>query len=253
MKLENKIAIITGGGAGLGQAAAFILAQEGAKVVVVDINPKMGNETVDKISNKGKEALFIEEDVSSLMGAKRVVKRTINKFGRVDVLFNNVGIRDDAKVHDLSKDVWDRTLNVNLTSVYLMSHFVIRKMLETGGGVILNNASTYALIGVRNRPAYSASKGGIVSLTRQMALDYAESNIRINCICPGPIMTSGLQEYLDSHTKDSGAYMKNVLSKVPIGRFGKPEEIAKVVAFLLSDEASYITGVAIPVDGGQTI
>jgi NAD(P)-dependent dehydrogenase (short-subunit alcohol dehydrogenase family) len=215
-------------------------AKEGAKVVVAEIDSKEGKETVDLIKAAEGEAFFIQVDITRTDDAKKMIDSAIEKYGRLDVLFNNAGIELTGKVEDMSEANWDRLLGINLKGVFLCCKYAIPHMLRQGAGAIINTASIAGLFGLSNEGAYCASKGGIIALTKALAMDYAPSNIRVNCICPGPTATR--------LTPDRTA----IIEKIPMGRLGKPEEIAAAALFLASKESSFITGHALVVDGGFT-
>ena len=238
MRLKNKVALITGAGRGIGQATAVRFAMEGAKVVVVDIDSKEGEETVEMIKSAGGATVFVQADVSKAVDAEKMVKVAVEKFGKLDILFNNAGIELSGRVEDMPESDWDRVININLKGMFLGSKYAVPQMLKQGGGVIICTASTAGLFGLGREAAYCASKGGVIALTRAMAMDYAAENIRVNCICPGPIGTR--------LTKP----LQSTIKKVALGRIGKPEEIANAALFLASDESSFVTGSALMVDGG---
>lgn len=240
LRLKGKVALITGAGRGIGRATAILFARNGAKVVVADIDSKEGEETVDLIKAAGGEATFVKVDVSKATDAERVVKATIEKYGKLDILFNNAGIELESRVEDMSESDWDRLININLKGMFLCSKYAIPQMLKQGGGVIINTASTAGFQGLGHEAAYCASKGGVIALTKAMAVDYAADNIRVNCICPGPIATRLTPP------------RQSTIKKIPLGRIGKPEEIANVALFLASEESSFVTGHALVADGGMT-
>jgi meso-butanediol dehydrogenase/(S,S)-butanediol dehydrogenase/diacetyl reductase len=239
LRLKDKVALITGAGRGIGQAAGVRFANEGAKVVVVDIDSKEGMETVEMIESAGGEAFFVHADVSKAADAEKMVKVAVEKFGRLDILFNNAGIELVGRVDEMPENDWDRLIAINLKGVFLGSKYAVPQMLKQGGGVIINTASAAGLFGLGGEPAYCASKGGVIALTRAMAMDYADKNIRVNCICPGPTATR--------LTKP----LQSTIKKVALGRIAKPEEIANVALFLASDESSFVTGHPLIVDGGS--
>lgn len=247
MRLKNKVAIITGAGGGIGRATALLFAEEGAKIVVADCVFEAGNQTVSLIKENKGEATFVEIDVTKASDAERMVRRTLDEYGKLDILFNNAGTGGAfAPVIDYPEDDWDRVISVNLKGVFLCSKYSLRAMLEAGKGVIINNASAAGLVGVRLIAGYSASKGGVVQLTKTMALEYASKNIRVNCICPGLVNTPllfGIGEEA----------IRNLSKKAqPLGRLCEPEEIARAALYLASDESSFVTGAVLVVDGGWT-
>lgn len=243
LRFKGKVVLITGAGSGIGRATARLFAQEGAKVVVADVDPEGGKETVNIIEKEGGEAAFVGVDVTKLADVKRMVEFILDKYGRINVLFNNVGIELYGKyrLEDTSEEDWDKLLGVNLKGVFLCSKYVIPEMIKQGGGVIINNASIDGLHAFPSpNTSYCASKGGLVLLSKAMAKIYAPHNIRVNCICPGPVAT-GMTKPTDK-----------MLNQIPIHRIGKPEEIANVVLFLASNESSFMVGSTVVVDGGQT-
>jgi NAD(P)-dependent dehydrogenase (short-subunit alcohol dehydrogenase family) len=249
MRLQGKVAIITGAGSGIGRATALLFAREGARVVVADYAAEGGEETVRLIKEAGGEATFVKVDVSKAADAQKMVQAAIDSYGKLDILYNNAGIEGPwAPTEDVAEEDWDRVLSINLKGVFLGSKYAIPEMLKQGGGVIINTASVAGLIAVTNMPAYCASKGGVVLLTKAMALENAAKRIRINCICPGAIRTPMFGRL----TLDKVATEKAFCDGHPIGRCGTPEEIAYPALYLASDESSFITGTALVVDGGWT-
>jgi len=243
MRLENKVALITGAGSGIGRAAALLFAKEGAAAAIVDITSKGGTETVEMIKGIDRDAIFVYADVSKALDVEKSIKSVVEKYGKLDILFNNAGVAQDCSVVEMSEDEWDRVINVNLKSVFLCSKYAIPHMIKQGEGIIINTASTLGLIAEPNCGAYCASKGGVIALTRALAVEYAPYNIRVNCICPGPTATPMIlkepQQQVD-------------VSYVPLKRLGKPEEIAHAALFLASEESAYVTGSVLIVDGGTT-
>ena len=247
MRISDKVAIITGAASGIGRATAILFAREGGKVVVADKNEVGGNETVDLIRSDGGQAIFDYVNVTSATDIQGMVKTTINTYGKLNILVNNAGIAIRLPVVDLSEEDWDRNIDVNLKSIYLSSKYAIPRMIENGGGSIVNIASIYGIVGGRIRAAYAASKGGVVNLTRSMALDYALHKIRVNCVCPGFVNTPLLKNIL----KNKEEYQA-LADLHPMGRLGDMLEIALGVLYLASDESSFVTGIALPIDGGYT-
>ena len=250
---EGKVVIITGGALGIGQATAWEFAKEGAKVVIADVNQEAGDATVSEIERLGGEGLMLEADVMDSADCRRVVETTVGRFGGVDILFNNVGIQPPSSytnVEDTSEEMWDRIIGVNLKSCFLMSKYSIPEMRKRGGGVIINTASVQGLQSQPLVPPYAASKGGILSLTRQMSLDYAKDNIRVLAVCPGSIDTPMLRAAAGVVGGDPDEVVGQWGAAHPIGRVGTGQDIANAVLFLASDKASFMTGENVNVDGG---
>jgi NAD(P)-dependent dehydrogenase (short-subunit alcohol dehydrogenase family) len=254
MRLVNKVALITGAGNGIGRATAQLFAQEGAKVVVQDVNAEMAQETVQLIRKAGGEAVSIGGDVASSADAEAMVNKAVDTYGRLDVLFNNAGVWHGGTILDISEEDWDRTLEVNVKGMYLVSRYAVQRMMRQQGGSIINAASVAALRGSPMSAAYNASKGAVLLLTKCMALDFGRYGIRVNCTCPGVIETQMADQLLtyrslgDDDRKQ--ALLETYEERHAVGRFGQPEEVAKVVLFLASDESSFVSGAAWPVDGG---
>jgi NAD(P)-dependent dehydrogenase (short-subunit alcohol dehydrogenase family) len=252
MKLQDKVALITGGNSGIGRATAMLFAQEGARVIIAARNEARGKETVADIAQAGGQVLFVPCDVRKAVDCQRVVAGTVGAFGRLDILFNNAGIiYPDRTVLDTTEEEWDNTMAVNVRGVYLMSKYAIPHMAASGGGVIINTASVLGLVGGGGVAAYCASKGAVVLLTKAMALDHAPQHIRVNCICPGSVDTP----MLDGEIEALGGVEKArpvFVAKHPLNRISTPEEIARAALFLASDDASFVTGISLSVDGGRT-
>ncbi len=250
MRLQDKVALITGGGSGIGRETSLLCAQEGAAIVVVDINDEAGQETVEMIKTQGGQASYTRADVSKAADSEAMIAHTEETFGKLNVLFNNAGIShakdDDAVATD--EDVWDITMAINLKGVFLGCKYGIPALRRAGGGSIINTASFVALLGAATpQIAYTASKGGVLSMTRELAVIHARENIRINALCPGPLHTELLMKYLDTDEKK-----QRRLVHIPMGRFGQAKEIAQAVLYLASDESSFVTGSSFTVDGGIT-
>ena len=242
---KNKVAIVTGGSSGIGKATALAFAKKGAKVAVVDWIEN--NETVNLIKELGSEAIFIKCDVSKTADVKAMVEKTIAAFGRLDYAFNNAGIEGtSAPTKDCTEENWDKTIGINLKGIWLCMKYEIPEILKQGKGAIVNCSSVAGLIGFSGLPAYVASKHGVIGLTKTAALEYATLGIRVNVVCPGVIQTPMIDR-LTGKTKEGIAQFKGL---EPLGRFGLPEEIANPVVWLCSDEASFVTGHAMAVDGG---
>jgi NAD(P)-dependent dehydrogenase (short-subunit alcohol dehydrogenase family) len=250
MRLKNKVALITGAGSGIGRESALLFAQEGARVVAVDLNEKAGQDTVRDITAKGNTAVFVRADVSKAADCENMIRTAEKTYGALHVLFNNAGImdsRDDDAVKT-EETVWDLTMNVNLKSVFLGCKYGIPALRRSGGGSIINTASIVALVGsAAPQLAYTASKGGILAMSKELAAIHARENIRVNALCPGPLRTELLMKFLDTDKKK-----QRRLVHIPMGRFGESGEIAKAALFLASDDSGYVTGSTFVVDGGLT-
>ena len=244
--LKDKVALVTGGGSGIGRAVALVWAREGAKVVVSDISAKQGEETAEMVRAKGGQALFVETDVGNPADAKTLVERAVSHFGRLDVACNNAGIGGpSAPVAQYPLEGWAQVININLNGVFYGMQQQIAAMLKTGGGSIINMASILGAVGSATNSAYTAAKHGVVGLTQAAAIEYGAQGIRINAVAPGFIHTPMLTGL------EANAEAKAMLIKAhPIGRLGQPEEVAELVAWLASDRALFVTGAYLPVDGG---
>ena len=251
MKLLNKVAIITGGAKGVGKGCALVFAQEGAKVVIVDIDEKSGEETAKEITEKNGIAKFIKTDLKSSGDVQSMISNVIATFGQIDVMFNNAGYHISKNVEVTSEDEWDYIINTNLRSVFLCCKYSIPHLRKTQG-CIINMSSMVGLIGQSNAGAYSATKGGIVAMTKGMALDFAKDNIRVNCICPGWVHTPLVEDWFGQQPDPEKA-RAYIYSVHPLNRIASSEEIGTAAAFLASSEASFITGVALPVDGAVSL
>ena len=249
MKLEGKVALITGGSLGLGKATAHLFAQEGANVVITGRTEKTLVEKVRKAKEAGHEISHIVSDVSIESDCREAVDFTLDKYGKIDILFNNAGILGVGRTHETEIDYWDKIFAINVRGTYLMSKFTIPHMLENGGGCIVNNSSILGLKALPGVAAYNSTKGAITQLTRSMALDYAKDGIRVNAICPGTIETPMVEGLLDS-MPDRDAAEDMFKSFHPMGRFGTAEEIAHAVLFLCDDNVQFMTGTMLSVDGG---
>lgn len=248
-KLTGKKAIITGGASGIGRAAAVMLSEAGAAVSIVDLDEAGAEEVVCQIVEAGGQAMFVRGDVSRAEDCQNAVEETVRTWGGVDILFNNAGIIRRASVTELSEEEWDHVMAVNVKSMFLMSKYVIPLMEKEGGGAIVNNASGWGMTGGARAAVYCASKGAVVNLTRAMAVDHGSKNIRVNCIAPGDTDTAMLR----NEARQLGELEENFLidsARRPLGRIGRPVEIAAAVLYLASEEASFITGAILAVDGG---
>ena len=251
MRLENKVALITGGGSGIGRETSLLFAAEGAHVVVVDVNDAAGHETADQINTADTDrAVYVHADVSVAEDCRNMVRAAEETFGRLNVLFNNAGIMDDRDGDAVSteEDVWDRTMAINLKGVFFGCKYGIPALRRAGGGSIINTASFVALMGAATpQIAYTASKGGVLALSRELAVVHAREAIRVNALCPGPLHTELLMKFLDTEEKK-----QRRLVHIPMGRFGLAVEMARAALFLASEESSYLTGTEFKVDGGIT-
>jgi NAD(P)-dependent dehydrogenase (short-subunit alcohol dehydrogenase family) len=244
--LKDKVALVTGAASGIGRAGALAFAKAGAKVVASDIDEAGGAETVKMITDMGGEAMFVKCDVSDQAHVKALFAALMDKYGRLDCAFNNAGIEGaPAPCLECTEENWDKTIAINLTGVFYCCKEEVRIMLEQGGGAIVNTASVAGLVGFGGIPAYTASKHGVNGLTKVIALDYAKENIRANSVCPGVIDTP----MIDRFTGGDAEAKAGMEAMEPVGRLGKPEEVADAVVYLCSDEASFVTGINMPVDG----
>lgn len=253
MRLADRIAIVTGGASGIGLASARRLLEEGARVTIVDIDSSAGERAVAELTALGlSQVESVPTDVSKGDDVHRMVDGVVARHGRIDILFNNAGFFEPGQVHEVEEADWDRAMAVNLRSVYLCSHDVVPVMLAQGKGAIVNNASIAGIVGDTDAAAYCASKGGIALLTRSMALDYAQRGIRVNAICCAEIDTPLFEREAAQHGMSVEDFRTVLNEAHPIGRIGRPDEVGAVVAFLASDDSSFMTGVLLPVDGGYS-
>ena len=247
--LENKVALVTGAGSGIGRASSLILAREGAKMVVSDIDASGAEETLSLIKERGGDGVFVHADVSKSNDVQELISRAVSTYGRLDCAYNNAGIEGymSGRLHEYPEETWDRLVDINIKGVWLCLKYEIPLMLEQGGGAIVNTASVAGLVGARRLSAYIASKHAVVGLTKAAALEYAQDGIRVNAVCPGIIDTPMMDRLIAGRETDEDMHTRQ-----PIGRLGTPTEVAETVAWLCSDAASLVTGIAIAVDGGQT-
>jgi len=248
-KLAGKGALITGAASGIGRAAALLFAREGAAVSVADQDEAGGRAVVQEILDDGGQAIFVGCDVTLAAHCQRAVQQTLASLGRLDILFNNAGIIKRATVLDTTEAEWEQVMAVNVKSIFLLCKFAVPVMAQAGGGVIINTASGWGLVGGRNAVAYCASKGAVVNMTRAMALDHGEQNIRVNCICPGDTDTPMLRAEAQQLAVPSDRFLAEAAQR-PLGRIGRPEDIAQAALYLASDAAAFVTGTALVVDGG---
>jgi len=251
MRLKDKVAIVTGGAMGIGQGIAQVFAREGAKVVIADINRDEGERTVAQITEAGGEATFVPVDVADETQVKAMVEAAVNSYKAIHVLVNNAGIGVYKSVLDTSSEEWDRCLGVNLKGAFLCSKYVIPHMRRAGGGAIVNIASVHAVATVASTAPYAASKGGLVALTKNMAIDYAKDNIRVNAICPGWVYTPLIKGIFES-SGDPEGMRRRITERQLLGRLGTPEDIGYAALYLACQESSFVTGTCLFVDGGLT-
>jgi meso-butanediol dehydrogenase/(S,S)-butanediol dehydrogenase/diacetyl reductase len=252
MKLSERVAIVTGGGSGIGQATAHLFAEEGATVVVVDWHKDAGEATARAIRDSGLKADFCYADVSKPADVEAMVATTVDKHGRLDILFNNAAVQILSKLVETTEDAWDRIHSVNLKGVFLCCKYAVPKIIASGGGSIINMASVLGFVGDPDLAAYCAAKGGVIALTKAASLTYGPEGVRVNCICPGDVETPLLRDYFDKDP-DPQKLRNEISSKYALRRVAAPKEIAKVAVFLASGDSSFITGGMLVVDGGLTI
>jgi NAD(P)-dependent dehydrogenase (short-subunit alcohol dehydrogenase family) len=245
--LVGKVALVTGGSSGIGRASALAFAREGAKVVVADMQVKGGEETVRMIKDRGREAIFVKADVSKASDVEKLISTAVRTYSRLDCAHNNAGIEGvSASTMDCTEENWNRVIDINLKGVWLCMKYEIPQMLKQEGGAIVNTSSVAALVGFRDMPAYCASKGGIIQLTRTAALEFAAKGIRVNAVCPGVIRTPMVERIIGGKQEFEAQF----IGLEPAGRLGTPEEVAEAVVWLCSDAASFVTGHPMVVDGG---
>jgi len=251
MKLTNKVAIITGAGSGIGRNTALLFSKEGAKVVVADIDEKEGERTVSMVKEMDGSAICIPTDVSNSSQVQKLVKATLDTYSRLDILINVAGIFTKGDVIHTSEESWNRIIGVNLFGIFLCMKYCIPEMVKIGGGSVVNIASEAGLVGIANQVAYNVSKSGVIALTRSAAVDFATKNVRVNCICPGRVLTP-LVEKVIKNSKDPEETRRVLSEDRPLQRMGKPDEIAAGILFLASDESKYTIGTVLSIDGGYT-
>ena len=248
--LAGKVALVTGGSSGIGRASALAFAKEGAQVVIADVATEGGEQTVSMVQDAGGQAIFVKTDVSQTRDVEVMVNAAVEAYGRLDCAFNNAGIDGrSGPVHQYPEELWDQVIPTNLKGVWLCIKYEAPQMLKQGGGAIVNDSSVAGLVTGANISAYTASKHGLIGLTKAAAMDYAASGIRVNAVCPGVIRTPMVEGAIAEDPNREAV----MISREPIGRLGTPEEVAEVVVWLCTDAASFVTGTAIPVDGGLVI
>jgi meso-butanediol dehydrogenase / (S,S)-butanediol dehydrogenase / diacetyl reductase len=250
-RLAGKVALITGGGTGIGRAIALAFARERASLALAGRRLEKLKEVAGEVEKQGGTAMALECDVTRAKDAESAVRKTAERFGKLNVLVNNAGMLSVATVDSVSEEEWDRVMTVNLKGPFLMSRAALKEFRKAGGGAIVNIGSVLGLVAMKDRAAYCASKGGVTMLTKAMALDHAHENVRVNCICPAIVETELVKGLFDN-SKEGQALRKSRISTIPLGRFGKPMDAAELAVFLASEESSWITGAAIPLDGGLT-
>jgi NAD(P)-dependent dehydrogenase (short-subunit alcohol dehydrogenase family) len=249
MKLEGRVALITGGTSGIGRATAALLAKEGAAVVLTGRNQERGKQVAQGIREDGGAAMFIRSDVRVGEDCRQAVAQTLEWFGQIDVLFNNAGVLYAGTVPECTEEEWDETIDSSLKGAFLMSKYALPSMIERGSGSIIHTSSGWGILGGGRAAAYCAAKGGLVVMTKAMAIDHGPDGIRVNCVCPGDVDTPMLPDDAEKRGMSWEDYMASASDR-PLGRVGTPEEIARAVLFLASDDASFVTGEALVVDGG---
>jgi NAD(P)-dependent dehydrogenase (short-subunit alcohol dehydrogenase family) len=251
MRLKDKVALITGGTSGIGEATAILFAKEGAKVAITGRNQERGDALAQRIVNSGGRAIFIRTDVRDARECRRAVDETLAAFAQIDILFNNAGVFYPHTTLDCTEEEWDLQIDTNLKGTFLMSKYALPGMIKRGSGVIVNNSSGWCIVGGDSAVAYCASKGGVVLLTKAMAIDHGRQGIRVNCICPGDVDTPMLPEDARMRGQKWEDYLAGCGNR-PLGRIGTADEIAKAALFLASDDSSFMTGASLVVDGGGT-
>lgn len=249
MKLDGKVALITGGNSGIGSATGALLAKEGAKVVLTGRNQERGEQVAQAINEDGGTAIFIRSDVCVADDCRKAVEETLERFGRIDVLFNNAGVFHPKTVPECTEEEWDETIDSSLKGAFLMSKYALPSMIERGSGSIIHTSSGWGILGGGEAAAYCAAKGGLVVMAKAMAIDHGPQGIRVNCVCPGDVETPMLNDDAEKRGMSWEDYLAEASDR-PLGRIGAPEEIARAVLFLASDDSSFVTGEALVVDGG---
>ena len=250
-RLSGKVALVTGGGTGIGRAIALAFAREGASVAVAGRRVENLQEVATEIAKQGGQAFAQKCDTTRAKDTERAAQETAKRFGKLNVLVNNAGIMSVATIDQVSEEEWDQVMTVNLKGPFLMSRAALTEFRKAGGGAIVNIGSVLGLVAMRDRAAYCASKGGVTLLTKAMALDHAHEHVRVNCICPSIVETELVKGLFDNSERGQ-ALRKTRMATIPLGRFGKPMDVAELAVFLASEESSWLTGAAIPLDGGLT-
>lgn len=250
MRLENKIALITGSGSGIGKSSAKLFGEHGAVVVVNDLQEDKGRETVQEIEAAGGRALFIKADVTDPQQVEAMVQQVISSHGRIDILFNNAGISGVGALHEIEPEQWDRVMSINIKGVFLPSKYVVPHMIEARGGSIINMSSCIAEIGLARRASYAATKGAVLALTKSMQVDYAQYGIRVNALLPGTILTPFVENYLRTSYDDPEQAIASLKTRQLSGDLGRPEDVAQAALFLASDESKFMMGSPLYIDGG---
>lgn len=251
MRFEGKVAIVTGAASGIGRATAVAFGREGASVVIVDIDEKLGEEAATEIQNQGGEAIAHPIDIANESAVKKMMYEVINRWDHLDILVNNAGIYYQGDVSKTSLETWNKVMGVNLTGAFLCTKYAVEAMLKGDSGAIINVASEAGLVGIKGQVVYNVSKGGLIALTRSCAVDFAARGVRVNCVCPGTTATP-LVHAAVNQAPDPGAARRALEQVRPLNRLGTPEEIASAILYLASDEAGYATGAILSVDGGYT-
>lgn len=251
MRFEKKVFIVTGGGTGIGRATSLRLVKEGANVVIANRSEKNAMETLEQMEGSAGKAIFVKTDVGQSDDIQRVIQTAVDTYGRLDGIVHSAAIESLLGVVDLSEEEWHNTINVNLTSAFLLGKYGIPHMINSGGGVIINVASVHAQATISNYAAYAASKGGLMALTRSMAIDYAKKGIRVNAVLPGATDTGMLNRYAELGGMHGADLSEEWKDAQPLGRIGKPEEVANLICFMASDEAPFMIGTGVVIDGGM--
>jgi 2-keto-3-deoxy-L-fuconate dehydrogenase len=251
MKLEQRVAVITGAGSGIGRAMALLFAREGARILAADMNGDAAEETAGQIVASGGRCVRLKVDVTQPGQVRHMIERAQSEYGRIDILCNNAGIGSTTDVIACEPDEWDRVMTVNAKGVYLGCKYVLPHMIAQGGGVIINTASVAGMVGIVKRASYSASKGAVIALTRQVAIDFVQHGIRVNCLCPGTVDSPWVERLL-ARAEDRASARQALEARQPMGRLGTPEEVAAAALYLASDDAAFITGTGLVIDGGWT-